>query len=148
MHSDRLSWVGKKGMELVSTQNWPTDVCLIGKSVSLAVFGREKKKLQSRESLIWCNPFISQVWTLRPREVMWFALSHAASGRARPRSQVSWLPRHSAAQGMEQVVSLALGAMGQSFQLRAAWGSNQGNQRKHQLKMLTAEWHRDEIKTG
>lgn len=31
-------------MELVSTQNWPMDVCLIGNSVSLAVFGREKKK--------------------------------------------------------------------------------------------------------
>ena len=55
------------------------------------------------------------------------------------RSQVSWLPRHSAARGMEQVVSLTLGAMGQSFQLRAAWGSNQGNQRKHQLKLLTIE---------
>lgn len=47
-------------MKLVSTQNWPMDVCLIGKSVSLAVFGREKK-IQSRESLIRCNPFISQV---------------------------------------------------------------------------------------
>ena len=34
-------------MELVSTQNWPMDVCLIGKSVSLAIFGREKKNFKA-----------------------------------------------------------------------------------------------------
>jgi len=34
-------------MELVSTQNWPMNVCLIGKSVSLAVIGREKKKFKA-----------------------------------------------------------------------------------------------------